>query len=143
MRAQTLPLIPNGAPCLHSEDGILHLALAQVNGNYWINVYPTKSLTLSERVSCRGEYSMPLYRITIRSRTNSPGLPGKPPSKLEMLKAVLLGLLGLAIVIGIFLAAFVVGSIIASLLLILLGLVFVVWRVRYLLRKLKRPLGLS
>lgn len=83
------------------------------------------------------------YRITIGSKTSGPSRPGRPPSKLEVLKATLLGLLGLAIVIGIFLAAFVVGSIIASLLLILLGGVLVVWGVRYLLRKLKRPLGLS
>jgi hypothetical protein len=83
------------------------------------------------------------YRITIGSKTSGPGRPGRPPSKLEALKATLLGLLGLAIVIGIFLAAFVVGSIIASVLLILLGGVLVFWGVRYLLRKLKRPLGLS
>lgn len=77
------------------------------------------------------------YRITIGSKTSSPRLPGRPPSKLEVLKAALLGLLGLAIVIGILLAAFVVGSIIASLLLILLALVLVVLVARRLLRKLK------
>ena len=84
--------------------------------------------------------SVPEYRITLGSKTSGPGLSGRSPTKLEVLKATLLGLLGLAIVIGIVLAAFVVGSIIASLLLILLAVVLVVWAARYLLRRLKRRL---
>lgn len=83
------------------------------------------------------------YRITIGPKTSGPGLPGRPPSKLEVLQAALLGILGLAIVIGIVLAALVVGSIVASVLLILLAVAFIVWMVRWLLIKLwrssKRP----
>jgi hypothetical protein len=78
------------------------------------------------------------YRITIGSKTGGPGLPGRPPGKLEVLKAALLGLLGLAIVIGIVLAAFVIGSIIASILLILLAGVLIMWIVRLLIARLRR-----
>jgi membrane protein YdbS with pleckstrin-like domain len=83
---------------------------------------------------------MPEYRITIGSRTGGQEHPRRPPSKLEILKAALLGILGLAILIGIVIAAFVVGSIIASVLLILLAAVFVVWAVRRLFRKVKNRL---
>jgi Flp pilus assembly protein TadB len=51
------------------------------------------------------------------------------------LKAVLMGVLGLAILVGILLAAFVVGSIIASLLLALLAVVLIVWVIRYIFRQ--------
>ncbi len=78
------------------------------------------------------------YRITIGSKTSGSGSPARPPSKLEVLKAALLGLFGLAVVIGIVLAAFVVGSIIASVLLILLAVALVVWVVRRLVMKLKK-----
>jgi hypothetical protein len=78
---------------------------------------------------------MPEYRITIGSKTNDPRLPGKGPSKLEVLKAAILGLFGLAIVIGILLAAFVVGSIIACLLLVLLAVVLAVGVIRYAIRR--------
>ncbi len=47
------------------------------------------------------------------------------------------GLLGPAIVIGILLATFVVGSIIASVLLILLAVVFIIWLARRPLFELK------
>jgi Flp pilus assembly protein TadB len=83
---------------------------------------------------------MPEYRITIGSKTSGPGFPGRRPGKLEMFKAALLGVLGLAILVGIVIAAFVVGSIIASVLLILLAAVLVVWAVRRLFRKVKNSL---
>jgi hypothetical protein len=94
--------------------------------------------TLKYYNRCRLLQGLPLveYRITIGSKTNGPGLPGRPPSKLEVLKAALVGLLGLAIVIGILLAAFVVGSIIASVLLILLAVALIIWLARRLLVEL-------
>jgi uncharacterized protein (DUF2062 family) len=83
---------------------------------------------------------MPEYRITIGSRTGGGAHPSRPPGKFEVLKAALLGTLGLAVIIGIVIAAFVVGSIIASVLLILLAAVFAVWAVRHLFRKVKNSL---
>jgi membrane protein YdbS with pleckstrin-like domain len=80
---------------------------------------------------------MPEYRITIGSRSGRPQHSNKRPGKLEILKAVLLGTLGLAILIGIVIAAFVVGSIIASVLLILLAAVLAVAAGRRLFRKIK------
>jgi uncharacterized membrane protein YfcA len=80
---------------------------------------------------------MPEYRITIGSNASGRRHPSRPPGKLEILKAVLLGVLGLAILIGIVIAAFVVGSIIASVLLILLAVVLAVWAIRRLFRKVK------
>jgi membrane protein YdbS with pleckstrin-like domain len=80
---------------------------------------------------------MPEYRITIKSRRGDPEHSSKRPGNLEVLKAVLLGILGLAILIGIVIAAFVVGSIIASVLLILLAVVIVMWAIRRLVRKVK------
>lgn len=80
---------------------------------------------------------MPEYRIAIGSKTGSRDQLGRRPGKLEVLKAVLLGVLGLAILIGILIAAFVVGSIIASVLLIVLAALLGVWAVRRLFRKLK------
>jgi membrane protein YdbS with pleckstrin-like domain len=86
---------------------------------------------------------MPEYRITIGSTTNGSHLPGRRPRKVEVLKAAIVGLLGLAIVIGILLAAFVLGSVIASLLLVLLAVVFIIAVVRYQLRKLKSRLKIK
>jgi uncharacterized membrane protein YfcA len=83
---------------------------------------------------------MPEFRITIGSKTNRSQLPGGRPRKLEVLKAAIVGLLGLGIVIGILLAALVVGSIVASLLLVLLAVVFIIAVVRYLLRNVKSRL---
>jgi hypothetical protein len=80
------------------------------------------------------------YRITIGSKASGSGPSARPPTKLEVLKAALLGLLGMVIVIGIVLAAFVVGSVIASVLLILLAVVLIVWATRRLLLNLKRRL---
>ncbi len=80
------------------------------------------------------------FRIMIGPKSGSSGRPAKPPGKLELLKAALLGILGLAVVIGILLAALVVGSIIASVLLILLATVLVVWLANRIFVKLKRLL---
>lgn len=81
---------------------------------------------------------MPEYRITIGTKAGSEGRPTRSPSKLEVLKATLVGILGLATVIGVVLAAFVVGSILASVLLILLAFALLVWGLRRILGKFKR-----
>jgi hypothetical protein len=80
------------------------------------------------------------YRIVIGSKTSGSGRPPRLPGKLAALKAVLLGLLGLAVVIGIVLAAFVIGSLIASVLLILVAIALIIWVVRRLLLKFQRSL---
>jgi len=78
------------------------------------------------------------FRITIAGKNRVPGPARRRPSRLEILKAVLLGILGLAAVIGILLAAFVVGSIIASVLLVGVAVGLVVWLLRRLVSRLKR-----
>jgi predicted lipid-binding transport protein (Tim44 family) len=78
------------------------------------------------------------YRITIGHKPKDPGQPTQRHSKLEMLKAGLLGVLALAAVIGILIAAFIVGSVIASILLILLAVALVVWSARRFFLKLFR-----
>jgi hypothetical protein len=78
------------------------------------------------------------FRITIAGKNRGPDPVRRQPSRLEILKAVLLGILGLAAVIGILLAAFVVGSIIASVLLVGVAVVLVVWLFRRLVSRLKR-----
>jgi hypothetical protein len=80
------------------------------------------------------------FRITVGSRPGNSSPQLGPRGPWPKLKAVLLGVLGLAVVVGILLAAFVVGSIIASLLLVLLAGVFVIYLIRYLFRQLKRRL---
>lgn len=80
------------------------------------------------------------FRITVGSRPGNSGSQLRPRGPWPKLKAVLLGVLGLAVLIGILLAAFVVGSIIASLLLVLLAVVLVVCVIRYSFRQLKRRL---
>jgi heme O synthase-like polyprenyltransferase len=69
------------------------------------------------------------YRITIGHKHEG-AQQSRSRSRLEVVKAVLLTLLALSAVIGMFLAAFVVGSIIASLLLILIGISLVAWTIR-------------
>jgi hypothetical protein len=79
------------------------------------------------------------YRITIGPKVSGSGPnPRRPQSKLELLKASILGLLALSAVIGILIAAFVVGSVIASLLLILLAVSILVWLIRRFLVTLQR-----
>ena len=79
------------------------------------------------------------YRITIgRKPGGSDQRPPRPQSKLQLLKAGLLTVLALSAVIGIFLAAFVVGSVIASLLLILLAASLIIWLIRRIFLSLKR-----
>ena len=78
------------------------------------------------------------YRIVIGSTPGQRTLSGKPPGRLEMVKAVLLGLLGLGLVVGILLAAFVVGSIVASILLVLLAVGILFWACRRLFLKIRK-----
>lgn len=80
------------------------------------------------------------FRITVGSRSGSPSPQLGPSGPWPKLKAVLMGVLGLAILVGILLAAFVVGSIIASLLLVLLAVVLIVWVIRYIFRQLQTRL---
>ena len=78
------------------------------------------------------------YRIIIGPKASGSGPNSRrPQSKLELLKASILTLLALSAVIGILLAAFVVGSIIASLLLILLAVSIIVWLIRRLFLTLR------
>jgi hypothetical protein len=76
------------------------------------------------------------YKITIGRPPDGSGR--HPPSKLHLLKAGLLTLLALSAVIGLLVAAFVVGSVIASLLLILLSAALIIWFVRRIFLSLKR-----
>src|SRR6266852_3026577 len=62
------------------------------------------------------------YRISIgRKRENDGQGARQPQNKLQLLKAAVFTVLALSAIIGIFLAAFVIGSVIASILLILFG----------------------
>jgi hypothetical protein len=72
------------------------------------------------------------YRITIGQKQEGAQHNGAR-STLEVVKAVVLTLLVLSVLIGIFLAAFVAGTIIASILLILIGVSLIGWTVRRLL----------
>jgi len=77
------------------------------------------------------------YRITIgHKRENAQNT--RPRSTLEVIRAIVLTLLALSLVIGIFLAAFVVGSIIASILLILIGISLVAWTVRRIILRFRK-----
>lgn len=79
------------------------------------------------------------YRIVIGQKRDGSGpLPHAPRSKLDLIKAWLLALLLLSAVVGLFLAAFVLGSIIATALVILAAVGIVVWSVRRLFLKFKR-----
>jgi protein-S-isoprenylcysteine O-methyltransferase Ste14 len=79
------------------------------------------------------------YRITIgQTQEGSHQAPHGPRNKLELLKASLLTLLALSSVIGVFLAAFVLGSIIASVLLILVAISAIALVVRRFVLKFRR-----
>jgi protein-S-isoprenylcysteine O-methyltransferase Ste14 len=79
------------------------------------------------------------YRISIGKRTTgSAGQPPQPQGKLQILKATILTLLALSAIIGVFLAAFVIGSVIASILLILFGVSLLVWLIRGLFLRFAR-----
>ena len=79
------------------------------------------------------------YKITIgRPPDASDQRPPRPQSKLQILKAGLLTFFALSAVLGILLAAFVVGSVIASLLLILLAAALIIWFVRRIFLSLNR-----
>jgi hypothetical protein len=79
------------------------------------------------------------YRITIGQRREGPQQKRRAyGSKLEVVKAVLLTLLALSAVIGVFLAAAVLGSIIATILLILIAIALVILAIRRLFLLFKR-----
>jgi uncharacterized membrane protein YfcA len=78
------------------------------------------------------------YRITIGGRRQDSQQGGhRPRGRLEVLKAAVFTVLSLSAVVGILLAAFVVGSIIASLLLILIAVSVIAWAIRYLSSKFR------
>ena len=79
------------------------------------------------------------YRITIgQKREGAPQAQRGPRSKLEIVKAAFLTLLALSAIIGVFLAAFVLGSLIATVLLILITVSIVIWLIRQLFVMFKR-----
>ena len=79
------------------------------------------------------------YRISIgRKRENDGQGARQPQNKLQLLKAAVLTVLALSAIIGIFLAAFVIGSVIASILLILFGVSLLVWLIRRLFLRFAR-----
>lgn len=79
------------------------------------------------------------YRISIGGKQEGPGQGSRQPrDKLQLLKAAVLTVVALSAIIGIFLAAFVIGSVIASLLLILFGVSLMVWLIRRLFLRFAR-----
>jgi hypothetical protein len=79
------------------------------------------------------------YRISIaQKREGAQQSPGGPRSKLEIIQVALLTLLALSAVIGVFLAPFVLGSIIATVLLILIAISILAWSIRRLSLMFKR-----
>jgi len=63
------------------------------------------------------------YKITIGRRLDdSGGKPHQPLSKLQIVKAWILTLLALSVIVGVLLTAFIIGSAIASVLLVLIAL---------------------
>ena len=79
------------------------------------------------------------YRISIGTkREGSSQGSRQSQNKLQLLKAAVLTVLALSVIIGIFLAAFVVGSVIASVLLIVSGLSMIVWLIRRLFLRFAR-----
>jgi hypothetical protein len=63
------------------------------------------------------------YKITIGRRLDdSGGKPHQPLSKLQIVKAWILTLLALSAIVGVFLTAFIIGSAIASVLLVVMAL---------------------
>jgi len=81
------------------------------------------------------------YKITIgRKIAHSRERSHQPQTKLQFLKACVLTLLALSVIIGVFLTAFVIGSAIASVLLILLGLSLLFSLVRLLFQRFARKL---
>lgn len=63
------------------------------------------------------------FKITIGRRLDdSAGKPHQPLSKLQIVKAWILTLLALSAIVGVFLTAFIIGSAIASVLLVVIAL---------------------
>jgi uncharacterized membrane protein len=79
------------------------------------------------------------YRIIIGNRRedSESRQPPKGRGKLQILKAGILTFLALSVVVGIFLAAFVVGSIIASVLLVLVAVAIIAAPIRGLYLKFR------
>jgi hypothetical protein len=81
------------------------------------------------------------YKITIGRRLDdSGGKPRQPQSKLQIVKLWILTLLGLSLIVGIFFVAVIIGSAIASVLLILIALSLLVFVIRSLLKMFARKL---
>jgi hypothetical protein len=79
------------------------------------------------------------YRISIGRKVEDSGQEfSHGHHRLQLLKAVILTVVALSAIIGIFLAALIIGSVVASLLLILLGLSMILWLVRWLFLRFAR-----
>jgi hypothetical protein len=81
------------------------------------------------------------YKITIgrKSANSGEGSP-QPQTTLQFVKACVLTFLVLSAIIGVFLAAFIIGSAIASVLLVLLGLSLLFFLARRLFQSFARKL---
>jgi protein-S-isoprenylcysteine O-methyltransferase Ste14 len=71
------------------------------------------------------------YRITIGGKQQG-SQSARPAAKLEIVKAAFVTLLALSVIVGVCLATFVVGSVIAIALLILLAISILAWLIRWL-----------
>jgi len=81
------------------------------------------------------------YKITIGRRLDdSGGKPHQPLSKLQIVKAWILTLLALSVIVGVFLTAFIIGSAIASVLLVLIALSLLIFVIRSLFKMFARKL---
>jgi hypothetical protein len=82
------------------------------------------------------------YKITIGRRPDdSGGKSRQPQSKVQIVKAWILALLGLSVIVGVFLTAFIIGSAIASVLLVLIALSLFGFLIRRLLQVFARRRG--
>jgi hypothetical protein len=77
------------------------------------------------------------YRLTIGERPEGSDRKPRKMGKLATVKAAMLALLVLSVVIGVFLAAAVLGSIIATALVVLVGISVVAWSIRRIVRLIK------
>lgn len=81
---------------------------------------------------------MPEYRINVERKTTASGETHSPGgTRLQLIKAGILTFLAVSAIVGIALAAFVVGSIIASVLLIVLAVAIFISLVRGLYLKFR------
>jgi len=79
------------------------------------------------------------YKITIGRKTDdSPAGSRRRQTKIQIVKAWVLTLLVLSMIVGVFLTAFVIGSVIASVLLVLIGLSLLGFLIRSLFQTFAR-----